>query len=598
MDSFQGIYLQIKDRASYALTQTGRILNTFRNSFLQPHHEFEHNYEYLYTSSSLPTGQRDERLYSEYQSITAKHIRRNLIGSESEHIINDFHHPVATIDDIYNAFIEKGDLPDYEPKKDEHYWKALESTTERFRPPFLIRPVHYADLRLYKWNWHPNVEEPYRSDPKLQTAVADAYSAGLFENGRMSFGNLKNVVFNDARHFLHRIKRNEISNPLKLYPLVNIHVKPALTEITRTKIRIVKGVSKRHILPSAQFYWPLFNQYLKNRDWSPLLWGCETILGGGMILYQEALIPRLFYQTFIMIDWSGYDWRVILSMLRQDHRPAMRSYFDFDNGYIPTKFYPDSPVDPTRLETLWDWVCEAEHLMPHRMPDGHVYRRKYRNFDSGLFNTQFSDSFDNMHKLLTILSAMGFDISRIRIRVQGDDSVIYLVFYIPADQHDLFRSEFDRHAKEYFDAHAKPENVQITNSADEIEALGYTYPNGYPTRDRIKLLAQLHHPRARSPTKELLMARCCGIQYASMYRYPDVTNILKDIYFELKSQGIKPSVLPLQRDVILHSEENFAIPTDHFPTMNEVTAHLRVPYVRTDKDNESYFPSSHFLSDH
>jgi len=571
-------------------------------------HIFEHNYEYLWSSDVIQVFHRNDKSYEGYQEFVARHLRKNLIGKYSNYIINGFHHPLADNESII-ATLKKGDLPDHPVPKDEHYFAALAQTTLRFAPPQPIRPVHFADLRRYQWNWHPNVEEPYASNKKLRQAVADAHAAGLFPDGRMSFGTLKNVVFVDVRSFLHRIKRGMITNASTLWPLINIHVKPALTPIDEVKIRVVFGVSKRHVLPSAMFFWPLFKYYLDNRDVSPLLWGCETILGGGMILYQEALIPRLYFRTFVLVDWSSFDLRSLFSIIREDIFPAWRSYFDFDHGYIPTNKYKASQADPRHLENLWNWVCEACFHMPHRLPDGNVYRRLFRGIPSGLFTTQFLDSFYNMLMILTILSAMGFDISTVRIRVQGDDSVIRLIFFIPPDMHATFKAKFQELAEHYFDSIARPEKTNVTNDANELEALGYSYPNGYPTRDWQKLLAQLYHPRSTNPSFSLLKARCCGIQYASMYRSHEVTNVCKDIYNELDRQGIAATDLHAQRDVVLHSHTDFKVPTDHFPTMSEVTRWLRVPYQRTEADSQAYFPTKpnpandpsadfYFLADH
>ncbi|BAC23065.1 RNA-dependent RNA polymerase [Helicobasidium mompa dsRNA mycovirus] len=571
-------------------------------------HIYEHNFQYQWTSVVSHTPARDEFQYQGYQDKVKEHLKRNLFGPDYDYIVNKFHHPVATNEDITNTF-KKGDLPDHPVPRDEFYLAAVTETTRRFAPPQLIRPVHFADLRRYQWNWHPNVEEPYASNKELRSQVADAASAGLLDDARMSFGNLKNVVFHDVRTFLHRIKRNMVTSPSTLWPLINIHVKPALTHIDETKIRVVFGVSKRHVLPSAMFFWPLFFFYLKNRETSPLLWGNETILGGGLNLYMECIIPRLYFSTFVMVDWSSFDLRSLFSIIRQDIFPNWRTYFDFENGYIPTNKYRESKADPAHLEALWNWVCEACFQMPHRLPDGNVYKRLFRGIPSGLFTTQFLDSFYNMIMILTILGRMGFGISTVRIRVQGDDSLIRLIFHVPANMHAEFKRTFEVYAAYYFDSVARPEKTHITNNPNEINALGYDYPNGYPHRDWRKLLAQLLHPRSTAPRFSLLKARTCGIQYASMYTSHEVTNVCKDIYNDLDRQGIVAQDLPVQRDVILHSLSDFTIPTDHFPTMNEVTRYLRSPYQRTEADNEAYFPTKpsaaldpraqfYFLSDH
>ncbi|AHL25151.1 RNA-dependent RNA polymerase [Heterobasidion partitivirus 12] len=541
--------------------------------------------------TSIPP--RVEMWYSDYQKFLNPIIRANFTGAEADKIINGYHHPVATIPFMVEN-LKKGDLSDHPVPHDEHYLRARKMAADAFRPPRPIRPVHFADLRFYNWNWHPNVEEPYYSNKRAQEYVQAAHTLGLTPDARMSFGNLRDYVFMDTRHYLHQIKRNEISNPKTLWPLMKIHVKPALTGTDEQKIRVIYGVSKRHVLPQCMFFWPLFRHYIEN-DTDPLLWGFETILGGMMKL--NSLMHRLYFQTFVTVDWSGFDLRSLFSIQREIF-DDWRTYFDFSNGYIPTVWYPNSTADPIQLERLWNWQRDACFNMPFVMPDKSVYRRLFRAIPSGLFVTQFLDSHYNYIMLLTILSAMGFDITieRIRILVQGDDSLKNLIFFIPANQHDNFKAEFQRLATYYFDHVARPEKTEIYNSPQGVTVLGYTNNNGFPTRDPIKLMAQLYHPRQVGERwKSVLMAKCAGFAYASAYNYPKVTATLKTVYYKLAAKGFSPAALRTQRDIVLFGEAKFQVPTDHFPTAEEVQRHLRVPYKRTEEDSESYFPMKHFL---
>lgn len=560
-------------------------------------HQFQHNYEYIGKTdylTSIPW--RDPRIYNEYQWTVRQHLKRNLLGEDIDYICNEFHHPVATMEAILATF-RKGDLPDHKVPKDVHYQRGLEEAINRFRPPKTLRPVHFADLRFYKWNWHPNVEEPFYSDKDLRTAVQNAYHAGLLPDARMSFANLQNVVFVRVRTFLHQIKRGLITKLSHIYPVMKIHVKPALTKRDEVKIRVIFGVSKMHVMAQAMFFWPLFRSYIEKEDGfdPPILWGFETILGGVQKLHNIMSIPRLYFQTFVMVDWSGFDLRSLHSIIREDIFPNWETFFEFTQGYIPTKFYPRSKADPLQLKRLWDWQCEASLNMPFQLPDKTTYKWRYRGIGSGLFITQFLDSQYNLIMIYTILDAMGFDIRKIKIYVQGDDSVIMLTFFIPADQHEAFKAKFQELASYYFDHVARPDKTQINNDPNGCEVLGYTNLNGYPLRDWRKLLAQLYHPRG-SLSNSVLMARCCGIQYASMYAFPQVTRVCRSIYEHLRESGVTPADLGSQRDVILQGEAEFQIPVDHFPTALEVTRHLRTPYLRTQEDKEFYFPSDHFLS--
>jgi len=564
--------------------------------FADPH-EFEHNFEFLgYASAFIKTSRlyRDEFALIKYQRVVKKALTKYLLGSDVTYITEKYHHPVATMDMILTT-LRKGDLPDHEIPEDEHFERGFNEALSRFAPPFKIRPVHFADLRFYKWNWHPNVEEPFYSDRQLERAVQDAHSAGLLPDARMSFGNLRNVVFIRVRQFLHQIKRNQITNTSILWPLMKIHVKPALTPIDEWKTRVIYGVSKMHVLPQAMFFWPLFNYYI-NADDDPLLWGFETVLGGLQKLYQSRFLCTILSYTYVTIDWSGFDLRSLFSLQRKT-MDKWETWFDFSNGYIPTKFYHTSAVDPQHLKNLWDWQRDACFNMPFVMPDHTMYSRKYRCIPSGLFITQFLDSCVNLVMIMTILDAMGFDISKIKILVQGDDSVIRLHFLIPADQHAEFKAKFAALASYYFDHQARAEKTELHNAPDGVEVLGYTNWNGYPKRDWRKLLAQLYHPRG-APSLPVLKARCCGFAYASMYEHPQVINVLKDIYDHLDSRNIQAAELRHWRDVLLYGPEEMQVQTDHFPTLAEVTRFLRSPFVRTQTEKDAYWPSAHFLADH
>jgi len=307
-------------------------------------------------------------------------------------------------------------------------------------------------------------------------------------------------------------------------------------------------------------------------------------------------LNMLYFNTFVTVDWSGFDLRSLFSIQREIF-DDWRTYFDLNNGYWPTRFYRSSKADPSQLEELWNWQRDACFNMPFLLPDGTMYNRRYRSIPSGLFVTQFLDSHYNLIMIYTILNAMGFVTRKLQILVQGDDSLTILMFNIPADQHLAFKAEFQRLATHYFDHIARPEKTELENTPQGVTVLGYTNNNGYPTRDMTKLIAQLYHPRTvgHKTWKSVLMAKCCGLAYASAYQSRATIGLLKDIFLYLQSKGFTPAKLRTQRDVVLFGEAKFSIPTDHFPSQIEVTRHLRVPYQRTQQDTDAYFPSQHFI---
>lgn len=561
-------------------------------------HDFEHSLKFIGFSDPKPIPMRNAFHYHQYQNVVFKALRTNLPGDYANKIINEYHHPEADLDLIVET-LKKSDRPVHRIPIDEHYLDAWHTTRQKFAPPQQIRPVHTSDMRFYKWNWHPNVEEPFSSSKALIAAVQNAANLGLLPDGRMSFGNLKNVVFIRLREFLHQIKRKQISAPESLYPLVNIHVKPALTRTTKRKVRVIAGVTKLHVIPSAQFFWPLFRYWIESGN-TPMLWGYETILGGMQKLHSLYFVPRPISATFVTVDWPSFDLRV-----NKDERTrcydTYESYFDFNNGYIPTRFYRESKAEPGHLRNLWDWIRSATTKMPLRLPDGSTYvmNDDYAFVFSGLFQTQSDDSLINHARILTILSSLGFDIrTLVKLLVEGDDSATKLFFFIPQNVAVEFAQAFSNKAEYYFGSTLE-DNIEVRNTFQDAEVLGYRNNNGYPVRDEEKLLAMLAHPRG-APSLPTLMARCCGFQWADAYVHPNVTHVCQDIFNYLQSLGHSPSDWRHQRDVILHGETSFRVPTDHYPSMVEVTRYLRSPYVRTQDDREFYFPGytpdSHFKS--
>jgi hypothetical protein len=527
-----------------------------------------------------------------YQNVVKAAIRRNYPGKIAEHIIHDYHHPEASLDLIISTLL-KADKPVHNVPQDNHFLLAWSLTADAFRPPSLLRPVHFADLRFYRWNWYPNVEAPFSNDKKLIAAVSEAAKAGLLPNAKMSFGNLANVVFVRARSFLHDIKRNLITNPGTRYPQVTIHTKPALTTTDKYKVRVIAGVTKLNVMPACQRFWPLFRYWIESGN-SPMLWSYETALGGMQKLHIDMTLPRLMWKTFVTVDWPAYDLQVNFEERRRCY-VTYESYFDFENGYIPTRFYPHSTADPLHLHRVWDWLVESTRLMPLVLPDGSTYVMKdgYWFVYSGLFQTQSDDSVINHARILTIMSSLGFEITKeVRLKVQGDDSLMKLMFFVPPDQHEQFKAAFSKKALFYFDSDVRPEKTDIHNSPQGVECLGYKNNNGFPERDEIKLMAMLLHPRG-SPTMSTLMAKCAGFAYASYHRYPRATAVLQQIWKQLESEGTTPGILRTQRDILLHGETKFEIPTDHFPSAIEVTRHLRVPYLRSIEDMEFYYPGYH-----
>jgi len=549
------------------------------------------NYKFVAWNDPRPTPQRDEERFDQYRKVILHAFKKHLYGWDTDYITTSFHRAPATQDLIYTA-LAKGDLPDHPvPFDDPHFIKARSKCRDMFRPPALIRPVHFADLRHYPWNLKPSAEEPYTSMQSLKRTIEDAAAHHLISDARMSMSNLINYIFVDVREFIHGIKQGTIK-PGHALPLVNVHCKTALTAIDEAKLRIVFGCSKRWIFPMAMFLWPLFRFFIYEQT-SPMLWGYETILGGWHRMNTEILCSKLYFQTFLTIDWSGFDLRALFSVMRLIYAD-WKTYFDFEHGYMPTKKYPSSSCNPSKLHNLWDWCVEAHFASRFRLPDGSTWIRLHRGILSGLFETQFLDSHYNLLMILTILSKMGIDIDNLYIKIQGDDSISAFKVFIPADQHENFKIQFQYWAKHYFDHKVNLTKSGISNSLEDCEVLGYSHSNGYPSRDWRQLLAVLWNPRKQRPTPSTTMARCIGLTYASIYDR-NVVNVCQDVFNYYADLGYTASeARDLDQFEFLFSQTS--VPKDHFPTHLEVTRYLRSLNNTNESKAKEYWNPDWFLS--
>jgi hypothetical protein len=565
------------------------------------------NYKFHRCSEPKPIFTTNQRNVETTQKVILHALKQHLFGYDYEYIVNGFYMPEVTNDLVLTA-IQRGNLPDHSIPKDIHYYRARSRALELLRPPWLARPVHFADLPHYPWNWTPSAEAPFSDEQRYADYLKQLYDAGEIDNQHRNFGNLKNIMFTENRVLVHDIKRRKNLDPDNLphqYPM-NIHIKPQLTKTGNPpKLRIIYGYPKLPVMVEAMFFWPIINYHkYAPRHLTPLLWPYVTFLGGMYRLNHDLTIRNLFFKTYVTVDWSGFDLHALFSMIK-DLQSDWRTMFTFEHGYIPVKKpgitgtldYSTTSSDPTRLQNLWDWMCATQLATPFRMPDGSQWYRLHRGIPSGLFLTQWLDSHYNLVMLLTILDRMGFDISNLFIKVQGDDSITAFRIYIPSNQHAEFQAQFSALAVFYFSAVSRLEKTEITNDSNGVQVLGYRNYNGQPDRDWRQLLAQLLYSKSRSPTFSTLMARCIGITYADCDRHPIVRTVCKDIYDYLSSLGHKPEASGFQYVPFTFEDLTKDMDFTTFPSKLDVTKHLNSFSQFTQENRRRYWPDI-FLTDH
>jgi len=515
----------------------------------------------------------------------------SVLGSDATNeAINGFYRSHAN-EVSAEEFFMRYDVEPFEIIKDDIYYEALALVTSWFRPTHPIHPVHFTDLRWYPWKLSTSAERPFTHDNKLKLRVQSAMHDEIIDNARMSFHNCYNEIFSYSRLYIHNVKN---AKPVSLHH-IDLHVKPALVRVGEPpKIRTVFGVPKPMIFAEAMFFWPLFSNYFTDAK-TPLLWNYETLNGGWYRLNDEFNQQWRQFCTIFNLDWSEFDMRVYFSML-DDCRDAVKSYFCFCGNYCPTRTYPLSRTDPERLENLWNWIGHAYKDSPSTTTTGKVYRRRFAGIPSGVFCTQFWDSFYNSVMVVSVLKALGFNVTeKYFIKVLGDDVIFGILKHIPISKWADFLQDFSTEAKRRFNAKLNPNKCGASIGIHGAQVLSYYNWNGYPQRDPVQLLAQLLHPKSLRDTYPRLMARSIGIYYASCGD-PKIRPICEHIYSELKFAGFTPSATGLHGLFDPNVGLGF-IQLDHFPSRTEVSHRLLSLSKRSPELQAIYWNREHFLEE-
>jgi len=309
------------------------------------------------------------------------------------------------------------------------------------------------------------------------------------------------------------------------------------------KIRAVFGVPKLLLMVENMFIWNLQREYLNRRlGKSPLLWGFETIRGGWMKLLNKLTSKQ--FNFVLSADWSGFDHKALHEVIDDVH-DIWRSWFDFDQGYEPSKSdthdYTDTKSREEQISRLWTWMCHAIKHTPIKAESGNMYLWQFNGIASGYQQTQLLDSFVNAIYLLTCLSACGINIDSTHFQslFQGDDSITAFPEMIPDPK--AFIEKLSKEAKRRFNADLSPDKTTYGTSPDDVEVLSYGNKSGIATRSPAELLAHLLYPERPRRANEHAAA-AAGIAQAAMGSSLQVYNACRDVYnFLVNEIGIQPA---------------------------------------------------------
>lgn len=562
---------------------------------------------FAYEKRSFSSGQRktdDVTLLT--QEVVIDEIKRSLIDYDRANFVaTNFRRSTTDTFDAEQFFL-RYDVPHFEIEEDELLEQALDIVTDAFRPKHKVRPVHFADLPNYNWNLSTSAERPYTNNHIIQEWIRTLYMHGLLKNAKLNFHNLFNWIFGKERTRIHQIKDGRPPN----YDYITIHQKTALVELDEpNKVRSVFGVPKLLIFAEAMFFWPLFREYL-NEGRSPLLWGYETLNGGWMKLSSDVFQRGLQANTWCSLDWKEFDMRFYFSLHRK-MRARWLEYFDLDHGYIPSgENYRQEKMDHEaaiiaqtrpipqnqRLLNLWNYITDAVEDSPCILPSGRVYKRRYAGQPSGIFTTQFGDSFYNAVQTICVLLEMGVNnCSDLFFRTMGDDIIFLLLCTVPPNKHADWLATFTLIARRRFNSIVSIKKTRIGNGIHRANILSYINIYGLPHRDGNALLAQLIYTKGYRDTPARAMARAIGIAYAAGPFNPDVYRCCEHVFKRFQSLGYSPNEKELDwmfRANLLGYENEITF--DTFPTRIEVHRKLTQIPRRTEKAANKYWPSHHF----
>ena len=146
-----------------------------------------------------------------------------------------------------------------------------------------------------------------------------------------------------------------------------------------------------------------------------LLYGLETFRGANS--YLDAVAQD--YKTYFTVDWPTFDQlmpRCITDVYYQRFLPRL---ICTSHSYQPTYEVLSNPdLNPTKFTAMMRNLLSFLHTWFNNLTfdstQGYAYRRQLAGILSGLFNTQYIDSFCNLFVVIDAMIEYGFTDDEIR----------------------------------------------------------------------------------------------------------------------------------------------------------------------------------------
>nr|QLC36828.1 RNA-dependent RNA polymerase [Sarcosphaera coronaria partitivirus] len=523
-------------------------------------------------------------------------IRQLIVTKYPEYLnhVNKFCRPAGTTNGTFRDF-NKEQVPSapIDPERKErvlnHVFHFLDAT------PYL--PLHFVDTQYDK---RPLVTGTgyHNRFSYAQRAHARFSKPSQYEDRPTSRGYFYNATYEHARTMIHKIKETGMPFNLafapedenltddQIYKLISkyedffldyptlLFTRNHISDREKTlKVRPVYAVDDLFLIIESMLTFPLLVQARKPS--CCIMYGLETIRGSNCYLDKLALS----FETFFTIDWSGYDQRLPRIITDIYYTDFLRRLIVINHGYQPTYEYPSYPdLTEHSLYRKMDNLLHFLHMWYNNMAflsiDGYAYWRLFAGVPSGLFNTQYLDSFANLFILVDALIEFGCsdeEIRQITLFVLGDDNSGFTLW--PLSRLVEFITFLESYALRRYNMVLSKTKSVITALRSKIESLGYQCNFGRPKRPIDKLVAQLAYPEHKIKY-HTMSARAIGLAYASCGNDPTFYAFCYDVFCTFLPY-YKPDPrqdLQLARMLQKTDDEQHPFRTEHlqFPTIETI----------------------------
>ena len=533
-------------------------------------------------------------------------------------VINDYCRPLGTVDATFLDF-NKEQVPSapINPTRQEnvlhHIFKFLDAK------PY--QPIHFVDTQYcktplvtgtgyhnrYSFKQRAHAKYSHPEEYALMTTSKGYFYNATYENARTlvhfikQFGlpfklefDLTEGDLTDEQVQTYIDKSNDFFNDYPTLLFTRNHISKRDGPL---KVRPVYAVDDLFIIIELMLTFPLTVQARKPS--CCIMYGLETIRGSNHYIDYVARS----YSTFFSLDWSSYDQRLPRVITDVYYSDFLRRLIVINHGYQPTYEYPTYPdLDEhklyERMNNLLYFLHSWYNNMTFVLPDGYAYRRTYCGVPSGLYNTQYLDSFGNLFLIIDAMIEFGFtsyEIDDFILLVLGDDNTGMTI--IPIDRISKFIEFLEKYALERYNMVLSSTKSVLTSLRSKIETLGYQCNYGNPKRDIFKLVAQLCFPE-NGLKPHTMAARAVGIAYAAAGQDTMFHSFCQDVYniYRLDYKPDARANLYFQRQVLQNLEDGMPDLTTPivppFPSLYEVRemySSYKGPLSFAPKWNESHF---------